>query len=64
MTVDMSELHGNEKYYYLSNGLPTASSNPGTIRTGDLMLYGSTCVVVGREQRTFASIFFISYLFH
>ena len=41
MTVDMSELHGNEKYYYLSNGLPTASSNPGTIRTGDLMLYGS-----------------------
>ena len=37
MTVDMSELHGNEKYYYLSNGLPTASSNPGTIRTGDLI---------------------------
>ena len=29
MTVDMSELHGNEKYYYLSKGLPTASSNPG-----------------------------------
>ena len=38
MTVDMSELHGNEKYYYLSNGLPTASSNPGTIRTGDFCL--------------------------
>ena len=49
MTVDMSELHGNEKYYYLSNGLPTASSNPGTIRTGDLMLYGSTCVVLFYE---------------
>ena len=48
-TVDMSELHGNEKYYYLSNGLPTASSNPGTIRTGDLMLYGSTCVVLFYE---------------
>ena len=53
MTVDMSELHGNEKYYYLSNGLPTASSNPGTIRTGDLMLYGSTCVVLFYE--TFSS---------
>ena len=49
MTVDMSELHGNEKYYYLSKGLPTASSNPGTIRTGDLMLYGSTCVVLFYE---------------
>ena len=43
------ELHGNEKYYYLSKGLPTASSNPGTIRTGDLMLYGSTCVVLFYE---------------
>lgn len=49
MTVDMSELHGNEKYYYLSNGLPTASFNLGTIRTGDLMLYGSTCVVLFYE---------------
>ena len=49
MSVDMSELHGNEKYYYLSKGLPTASSNPGTIRTGDLMLYGSTCVVLFYE---------------
>ena len=27
----------------------TASSNPGTIRTGDLMLYGSTCVVLFYE---------------
>ena len=49
MTVDMSELNGNEKYYYLSNGLPTAPSNPGTIRMGDLMLYGSTCVVLFYE---------------
>ena len=46
MTVNMSELNGNEKYFNLSNGLPTASTNPGTIHTGDFMLFGSTTVVV------------------
>lgn len=49
MTVSMSEMNGNEKYYYLQGSLPTASSNPGTIRTGDLMLYGSSCVVLFYE---------------
>lgn len=49
MTVNMSEMNGNEKYYYLQGSLPTASSNPGTIRTGDLMLYGSSCVVLFYE---------------
>ena len=49
MTVNMSELNNNEKYYYLQNGLPTTPSSPGTIRTGDLMLYGSTCVVLFYE---------------
>lgn len=49
MTVSMSEMNGNEKYYYLPESLPTASSHPGTIRTGDLMLYGSSCVVLFYE---------------
>lgn len=49
MTVNMSEMNGNEKYYYLTGSLPVASSNPGTIRTGDLMLYGSSCVVLFYE---------------
>ena len=49
MTVDMSELNGNEKYYYLSQGLPTSSSAPGTIHTGDLMLYGTNCIVLFYE---------------
>lgn len=49
MTVSMTEMGGNEKYYYLPDNLPTASSNPGTIRTGDLMLYGSKCVVLFYE---------------
>lgn len=46
MTVNMSEMNGNEKYYYLPENLPATSSNPGTIRTGDLMLYGSSCIVL------------------
>ena len=46
MTIDMTELNGNEKYYYLSNNLPQNASNPGTIHAGDIMLYGSSCVVL------------------
>jgi len=49
MTVNMSELNGNEKYYYLSGSLPTASVHPGTIGAGDLMLYGSSCLVLFYE---------------
>lgn len=46
LTINMEELNGNEKYYYLSNTLPTNSSNIGTIQTGDLMLYGNNCLVI------------------
>ena len=53
ITVNMSDLNGNEKYFNLSNSLPTTSTAPGTIREGDLMLYGSTCVVLFYE--TFAT---------
>lgn len=50
MTIDMSEMNGNEKYHYLPSSLPTASSRPGTIHAGDLMLYGSNCVVLFYES--------------
>jgi len=46
MTISMSELNNNEKYYDLPNSLPTSSSNPGTIQNGDLMLYGSRTLVL------------------
>jgi hypothetical protein len=49
LTVDMSELNGNEKYYYFSNKLPTASEQPGKIYAGDIMLYGDDCLVVFYE---------------
>lgn len=46
MTVGMVELNGNEKYADLSRSLPANASNPGTIQTGDLMLYGSSTLVL------------------
>lgn len=46
LTLEMNELNGNEKYFYLDGSLPTDSHRPGTIQTGDLMLYGSACVVL------------------
>ena len=46
MTLNMEELNGNEKYYYLDSNLPANSSRPAGINTGDLMLYGSNCLVL------------------
>lgn len=53
LTVRMNELNGNEKYHYLDSSLPTDASRVDTIRKGDLMLYGSTCIVV--FYKTFSS---------
>lgn len=50
ITVDMSELHGNEKYYYMQESLTADASRPGTISTGDLMLYGTDCLVLFYED--------------
>lgn len=49
-TLEMSELNGNEKYYYLSESLPTDSRIPSKIHTGDIMLYGSSCLVIFYED--------------
>ena len=46
LTLDMSELNGNEKYYYLSTTLPTKSERVGNINAGDIMLYGNNCIVL------------------
>jgi len=46
LSLDMAELNGNEKFADLPKALPTAASRPGTLRTGDLMLYGSRTLVV------------------
>ena len=46
LTVNMKELNGNEKYADLSRDLIINASNPGTIQSGDLMLYGSNTLVL------------------
>jgi hypothetical protein len=46
LKLDMSELNGNEKFARLATPLPTDEANPGTIRNGDLMLWGSDTLVV------------------
>lgn len=46
LTLDMSELNGNEKYCYLDSSLPAAPNIPDGIKEGDVMLYGSECVVL------------------
>lgn len=50
MTLDMRELNGNEKYFYLDEPLPAAAQRVGQIRAGDLMLFGSDCVVLFYES--------------
>lgn len=49
LTLEMTELNGNEKYFHLSTRLPTNAANPGTIRKGELMLYGSDSFVLFYE---------------
>lgn len=53
MTVTMTEMNGNEKYYDLSENLPTDTFCPGTIHAGDLLLWGANTVVLFYE--TFSS---------
>lgn len=46
VTYNMSELNGNEKYYYMSESIPTDSKVPDNINKGEIMLYGSDCLVI------------------
>lgn len=46
LTVKMEELNGNEKKHDFPNSLPTDSSNPKTITSGDLMIWGSNTLVL------------------
>jgi hypothetical protein len=46
LTLDMPDLNGNEKHVTLPKALPANPTRPGTIRNGDLMLYGSDTLVV------------------
>lgn len=46
LALEMSDLNRNEKYATLPQPLPAKANRPGTIRNGDLMLYGKDTLVV------------------
>ena len=46
LTIKMDELNGNEKKYDFSTTLPVKSSNPKTINSGDLMIWGDNTLVL------------------
>ncbi len=60
MTIIMTELNRNEKYFDLANGLPTNPSNPGSIQNGDLMIYGSNTLVL--FYKTFSTSYSYTHL--
>jgi hypothetical protein len=55
LSLDMPDLNDNEKHVRLPRSLPTDAARPGTIRNGDVMLYGSDTLVV--FYRNFPSIY-------
>src|SRR5438874_5389795 len=46
LSITMTELNRNEKFARLSTNVPVRASTPASIRTGDLMLYGSNTLVL------------------
>lgn len=55
LTIEMPDLNSNEKHAQLPRALPTSAIRPGTIRNGDLMLYGASTLVL--FYQTFDSIY-------
>ncbi len=60
LTLDMNDLNSNEKMATLAQPLPTDTFAPGTINTGDLLLYGTDTLVV--FYKTFSSAYSYSRL--
>lgn len=46
LRFEMEELNGNEKCRYLSKKLPADSESVGNIEAGDIMLFGTSCLVL------------------
>ena len=52
LTLNMSELNGNEKYYNFDKSFSTDSKIAGHISVGDLKLYGDDCLVLFYDSFT------------
>ena len=46
MTINMNEMNGNEKYYYMPSSLTKNEEDIKNIKSGDIMLYGPDCIVI------------------
>lgn len=46
LTLNMEDLHSNEKHTQLPNAVPTNAGRANTIHNGDIMLYGPSTLVV------------------
>lgn len=46
LTIDMSDLNNNEKFFDFTSNLPVNASNPRTINSGDIMIWGSNTLVL------------------
>ncbi len=46
LSITMNDLNNNEKYYYLSRPLPAAPKRVGRVMAGDIMLFGTDCLVL------------------
>ena len=46
LTINMRDLNNNEKFFDFSSNLPANAFNPGTINSGDIMLWGSNTLVL------------------
>lgn len=46
ITITMSDLNGNEKYYNFSKSFSTSIENVANINKGDIMLFGDNCLVI------------------
>ena len=46
ITITMSDLNGNEKYYNFSKNFSTSSENVASINKGYIMLFGDNCLVI------------------
>lgn len=62
LSLAMSELNGNEKYFHFSNDLPTHPSKVETIHAGDVMLWGSNSFVL--FYQTFSTSYAYTRLGH
>ncbi|OGX79630.1 hypothetical protein A6395_05760 [Exiguobacterium sp. SH31] len=50
LTLSMQDLHQNEKFFYFGEPLPANPERVGSIRAGDVMLYGDDCLVLFYED--------------